>query len=107
MCVTGLSLPKNARLQLLVDLLKVYGRSEGITAKQLLNIIESKEISVSIKTIYRDLQEISLYSPITENIVGREIFWIWADSDSQINFQNSVENNNRDMLLRYLKLIET
>ena len=103
----GSDLPKNARLQLILDLLKVHGSSEGITAKNLLEILHSKAIYTSIKTIYRDLIELSLYSPITSENDGREIRWIWTHSDNRINIHNEVENKNRIDLLSYLNVLKS
>lgn len=102
----GSDLPKNARLQLILDLLKVHGTSDGITAKNLLDVLHSKSIHISIKTIYRDLIELSLFSPLTSQNDGREIRWIWSDSDSRINIHNAVENKNRMDLMDYFRMLE-
>lgn len=77
------SLPKNARLQVVLSLLEQSSGLGGLRSTDVFSLVRSKGIQVSFKTILRDLNELSLYYPITDEKKEGQTYWMWAGDKRQ------------------------
>lgn len=77
------SVPKNARLQVVLSVLELFSKDNGLTTNEIVNKVVSKGIEVSYRTILRDLNDLSSYTPITEEIRGGTTYWYWAGDGSR------------------------
>lgn len=72
------SLPKNARLQVILSILELFSKENGLTTIEVMDKVVSKGIEVSYRTILRDLNDLSIYTPISEETRGGTTYWFWA-----------------------------
>lgn len=94
------SLPKNVRLQVIVGMLEVLARDQGLSTAEIFQMISEKGIAVSLRTILRDLNELSLYMPITEEERNGTLYWIWSGDVEKLT---SLDRIWREQFLEYSK----
>lgn len=71
-------LPKMARLQLVMGIVEILGKDSGVTTSDVWRKMVEKGVNVSMRTIYRDLIELSIYSPISDEIRNGDCYWLWT-----------------------------
>jgi len=81
-------LSKFARQELLLTLLEIYGRGDGISTSGLLILIEPKVPGLSRRTLYRDLNELSVRYPIYQDEKDGVNFWL-IDEDRLKQFDSN------------------
>ncbi len=97
----GSDLSKNARQEFLLGLLDTFATGEGLTTRDIMELMNKRQIYVNKRTIYRDLEELSRFSSLTENEIDGERRWIWL---KQMNSEISLLRDERRMeLLNYIK----
>lgn len=67
-------LPKYVRQELILQILENFSKDEGLTTKEIMELLEEHS-PVCSRTIYRDLEELSLRFPIFENQVDAKKYW--------------------------------
>lgn len=76
-------LPKNSRHQVIISILEVYAKGDGLTTSEICKFVEGQGISVSSRTILRDLNELSLCCPLSEEGRDGNLRWTWVGTDSR------------------------
>jgi arginine repressor len=77
---SGSELSKNQRQEMILNFLEKFGRHEGLATRQVFDLLASASINTTIRTVQRDLEELSIYHPIGEDTSSGEYRWVWMRS---------------------------
>lgn len=99
----GSDLSKNARQEFLLGLLDTFATGEGLTTRDIMELMNKRQIYVTIRTIYRDLEELSRFSSLTENDIEGERRWIWLKGNQMNSEICLLREERRIELLNYIK----
>lgn len=92
----GSELSKNLRQEMVLTFMERFGRYDGLTTRQVHELLVEAHIETSFRTTLRDLEELSLYYPIAESGETGERRWMWARRREE-------EREINDMRYRHLK----
>ena len=97
----GSDLSKSARQEFLLGLLDTFATGKGLTTREIIEHMNERHIYVTIRTIYRDLEDLSRFPSLTENENDGERRWVWL---KQMNSEISLLRDERRVeLLNYIK----
>lgn len=99
----GSDLSKSARQELLINILKVYGTGEGIKPREIHELILSKGIQVNIRTIYRDLQDLSRFPSLSEVGAESDKKWVWSSELETKNFMNELREEYLKEIVQFIR----
>lgn len=72
----GSDLSKNERQELVLTILETYASvTPGLSATEIYELLNSKVPGVTKRTLYRDLDELSLRYCLTTNVEGGKAMW--------------------------------
>jgi hypothetical protein len=92
----GSELSKNQRQEMVLNFLERFGRYDGLSTRQVLELLEDAFVTTTIRTTQRDLEELSLYHPISEEQLKSERRWVWVRSHQE-------EREMTDLRYRHLR----
>lgn len=99
----GSDLSKSARQELLIGILRAYATGEGIATRVIFDLLNSRGIHVNIRTIYRDLLELSRFPSLSETGSENDKRWFWDKSfERQANLGFLQEEYLKE-IMRFIK----
>lgn len=93
-------LPKYARLQVILSILEILSKDTGLTTSEIFSLVFNKGVKVSQRTILRDLNELSIYAPISEEIKSGSSYWFWVGENRKVS---SLDDFWRGQFLEFSK----
>ena len=72
----GSDLSKIVRQELILNILETYGTGDGISTTEIYDLLQAKSKGIHKRTLYRDLNELSMRYPITETEGENKKKWI-------------------------------
>jgi Fe2+ or Zn2+ uptake regulation protein len=72
----GSDVSKNMRQELILNILETFGTGEGITTSEIYNLLLNKHEGIHKRTLYRDLNELTIRYPISESEGDGKKKWV-------------------------------
>ena len=100
----GSDLSKNARQEFLVQVLNNFATGEGLTTSEIIKLMNDRQIYVTRRTIYRDLEDLSRFPSLSEKENDGETRWIWIRDNNLDSEISIIREQKLNEILKYLKI---
>ena len=99
----GSDLSKYARQELLVTILETYATSEsGITTGDLYELLKSRCVGITRRTLYRDLNDLSSKIPLSEDRIDGKNRWILLTSEEYQRTRSYLQDQFQEELKSFI-----
>ena len=100
----GHDLPKNLRQELVLNILESFSGEGGISTADIFELLDNRCPGVNKRTLYRDLEELSLRYPIYDDERDGKIHWfIKVEEMLKINDSLFRSYLKKELLNHFLK----
>ena len=102
----GHDLPKILRQELVLNIVETFAGAAGISTSEIFDLLDNKCPGINKRTLYRDLDELSLRFPIYDDEIDGTIRW-FLKKDESFNQMNSLFRNClKKEIIEYLENTE-